>query len=139
MSELLHFPGSAQTVEIVLDAASTDGELALMTLRMPAGAGAPPHRHTQESETLAVREGALEVDVDGVAQTLGPGEAVFLARNVLHGFRSPEGAVVDVLAVPAGLEDFFRVVCTSEAGAPAPDPADVAAALERHGLDFSGA
>ena len=41
MSELRHFLGTEQTIEIVLDGDATGGELALMTLRMPAGAGVP--------------------------------------------------------------------------------------------------
>jgi quercetin dioxygenase-like cupin family protein len=138
MSELRYFAGSEQTIEIVLDAAATGGELALMTLRMPPGAGAPPHRHTLESETLVVREGSLAVEVEGERRELGPGEAVYLACGALHSFTSEAGAVVDVLAVPAGLEEFFRIVSPLEPDAPAPDPAVVAGALERHGLDFSG-
>lgn len=39
---------------------------------------------------------------------------------------------------PAGLEGIVRVVCARAPGAPLPDPADVGAALGRHGLDFSG-
>ena len=139
MSELRHFLGTGQTIEIVLDGDATGGELAVMTLRMPPGAGAPPHRHTQESETLVVREGTLAVSVEGVRRSLAAGEAAHLPRGALHSFVSEEGAVVDVLALPAGLEDFFRAICPLDPDAPAPDPADVAAALERHGLDFSGA
>ena len=138
MSELLYFLGSEQTIEIVLDAAATNGEFALMTLRMPSGSGAPPHRHTRESETFVVREGTLEVELEGEPRLLGAGEAIFLPAGVLHSFASPSGSVVDVLVVPAGLEEFFRVACTTAPGAPPPDEADVAAALVRHGLDFSG-
>jgi len=138
MSELRHFLGTGQTIEIVLDGDSTGGELALMTLRMPAGAGAPPHRHTLESETLVVREGILVVEVEGERRELDPGAAVYLRRGVLHAFVSEGGALVDVLVVPAGLEDFFRTICPLDPDAPAPDPADIAAAVERHGLDFSG-
>ena len=138
MSELRYFLGSEQTIEIVLDAGATGGELALMTLRMPPGAGAPPHRHTLESETLVLREGSLAVEVEGERRDVKPGDAVHLPRSVLHSFVSESGAVVDVLVVPAGLEEFFRTICPLDPDAPAPDPADLAAALERHGLDFSG-
>jgi quercetin dioxygenase-like cupin family protein len=138
MSELRYFPGSTQTIEIVLDGAATGGELALMTLRMPPGAGAPPHRHTLESETLVVREGILAVEVDGERHTLEPGAAVHLRRGVLHSFVSDDGAVVDVLVIPAGLEEFFRTICALEPDAPPADPGVIAAAVERHGLDFSG-
>ena len=138
MSEVRHFLGSTQTIEVVLDGAATGGELALMTLRMPPGAGSPLHRHTLETETLVVRDGLLAVEVEGERRELGPGGAVHLRRGVLHSFVSERGAVVDVLVVPAGLEDFFRTICPLEPDAPAADPAVTAAALERHGLDFSG-
>ena len=105
---------------------------------MPAGAGAPPHRHTRESETLVVRESALEVELAGEPRRLDAGAAIFLPTGVLHAFASPAAAVVDVLAMLTGLEEFFRVACTTEPGAPPPDEANVAAALVRHGLDFSG-
>jgi len=138
VSEIRHFPGSTQTVEIVVDGPATGGELSLMTLRMPSGAGAPPHRHTLESETLVVRDGSLAVEVDGERRKLGPGDAVHLRRGVLHAFVSEGGAVVDVLAVPAGLEEFFRTICALEPDAPPVDPGVIAAAAERYGLDFSG-
>lgn len=138
MSELRYFPGSEQTIEIVLDSAATGAELALMTLRMPPGAGSPLHRHTLETETLVVRDGVLAVEIESERRELGPGAAVHLGRGVLHSFVSEGGAVVDVLVVPAGLEEFFRAICTREPDAPPADPAVIAAAVERHGLDFSG-
>ena len=138
MSELRYFPGSEQTVEIVLDGAATGGALSLMRLRMPPGAGAPLHRHSREDETLIVSEGALWVELEGSERTLGAGEAVFLPRGSLHAFRSDAGAVVAVIASPAGLEDFFRVVCPLGPDDPPPADDDVRAALDRAGLDFSG-
>ena len=138
MTELRYFPGSAQTIEIVLDSAATEGALALLTLRVPPGAGAPPHRHRRESETLLVREGELWVELGGAESTLGPGDAVHLPQGSLHQFRSDRGAVVDVIVVPAGLEDFFRTLCAEDPEAPPPTDDEVAAATERAGLDFSG-
>jgi quercetin dioxygenase-like cupin family protein len=138
VAELRHFPGSEQTIEIVLDGDATGGALALLTLRMPPGAGAPPHRHNRETETLLVREGELTVELGGEERLLGPGEAAFLPQGSLHGFRSDGGAVVDVIAVPAGLERFFRVLCSEDPSAPPPADEDVRAAQEAAGLDFSG-
>ena len=137
MSELLYFLGSEQTIEIVLDGAATNGEPALMTLRMPSGSGAPPHRHTRESETFVVREGTLEVELEGEPRLLGAGEAIFLPAGALHAFASPSLRRRRARGA-GGLEEFFRVACTTAPDAPPPDEADVAAALVRHGLDFSG-
>ena len=138
MSELRHFPGSEQTIEIILDGEDTGGELALMRLKMPPGAGASRHRHLQEAETLVVLDGGLRVELEGVERTLLPGEAIFLPRASLHAFRSDGGAVVEVVTTPAGLEKFFRVACPLEADDPPPAEADLHAALESAGLDFSG-
>jgi quercetin dioxygenase-like cupin family protein len=105
---------------------------------MPPGAGAPPHRHTKEVETLLVREGELWVELEGEARVLGAGAAVFLPQGSLHQFRSDRGAVVDVVAVPARLEEFFRAICPEDPDAPPSPDEDVRAALDRAGLDFSG-
>jgi quercetin dioxygenase-like cupin family protein len=109
-----------------------------MTLHMPPGAGAPPHRHTKETETLLVREGELWVELEGDERVVGPGAAVFVPEGSLHQFRSDAGAVVDVIAVPAGLEEFFRAVCPEDPDDPPPPSEEAQAALVRAGLDFSG-
>ena len=51
----------------------------------------PPHRHVHE-ELLFVREGELEVVMNGQSTRLGPGSCAFMASNDLHGYRNP-GAV----------------------------------------------
>jgi quercetin dioxygenase-like cupin family protein len=139
VSELRFFPGTEQTIEIVLDGAATNGALSLMRLRLPPGAGAPRHRHNREAETLLVADGELVVELDGVERALSAGEAAYLPRGSLHAFRSDGGATVDVVATPAGLEDFFRAVCPLDPDGAPPADEDVRAALERAGLDFSGA
>ena len=123
----------------MLDAEATGGAVSLLTLRMPPGAGAPPHRHHRETETLLVREGDLRVRLAGEEErALGEGEAVFLPLGSLHEFRSEGGAVVDVIAVPGGLEEFFRFLCSEDPDAPPPPDEEVLAVKERLGLDFSG-
>lgn len=139
MTERRYFPGTEQTIEILLDGDATGGALSLMRLRMPPGAGAPKHRHTREAETLLVAKGELWVELEGVERTLGAGEAIFLPQGSLHAFRSDAGAVVDVVATPAGLEKFFRAVCPLTPDEPSPADDAVRAALELAGLDFSGA
>ena len=138
MSELRYFPGTEQTIEILLDGSRTDGALSLMRLRLPPGAGAPRHRHRLEAETLLVVSGELWVELEGQERVLPEGEAIHLPVGSLHAFRSDPGAVVDVIATPAGLEEFFRVVCTTERDGPPPAEDEVRAAFERAELDFSG-
>ncbi len=45
------------------------------------------HRHADE-EVILVREGTLEVTINGVAQKAGPGSVFFFASNDLHGMRN---------------------------------------------------
>jgi mannose-6-phosphate isomerase-like protein (cupin superfamily) len=56
---------------------------------LPGGmAPHPPHRHVHE-ELLFIREGEMEVTVNGEMTRLGPGSCAYLASNDLHGYRNP--------------------------------------------------
>jgi quercetin dioxygenase-like cupin family protein len=46
----------------------------------PGQSTGAPHRHPQE-EMVVVREGTLEVNIDGHRQTAGPGAMIFFAVN----------------------------------------------------------
>ena len=71
---------------------------------LPGGvAPHPPHQHVHE-ELLFVREGEMEVTINGTATRLGPGSCAYLASNDLHGYRN-SGTVPAkyfVLALGAG-------------------------------------
>jgi XRE family transcriptional regulator, regulator of sulfur utilization len=54
--------------------------LHVTTLNPGQNTGAP-HRHPQE-EMVIVKEGTLEISIDGNKQTAGPGAVVFKAANV---------------------------------------------------------
>lgn len=47
----------------------------------------PPHRHPDE-ELIVVKEGSLEVAINGVARQAGAGSVFFFASNDLHGMRN---------------------------------------------------
>jgi XRE family transcriptional regulator, regulator of sulfur utilization len=53
----------------------------------PGKASHPPHKHPNE-EMVIVREGTIEVLVDGQWKPVGPGSVVFNASDVLHGLRN---------------------------------------------------
>ncbi|HEY8690217.1 MAG TPA: cupin domain-containing protein [Chitinophagaceae bacterium] len=46
-----------------------------------------PHQHPEEEMTI-VKEGTVEVLVDGKLQTVGPGSVVFQAANQLHSIKN---------------------------------------------------
>ena len=47
----------------------------------------PPHQH-KHSEFVMVREGSLEFNNDGKLTPVGPGDVVFAASNVMHGWKN---------------------------------------------------
>lgn len=70
----------------------------------------PPHRHPNE-EMIIIRQGTLEVLVNGEWKRVGPGSVVLFASNQLHGLRNvgSDKAIYHVInwktaATPAAVE-----------------------------------
>ena len=53
----------------------------------PGQAPHPPHQHANE-EVLVVKEGTVEFLINGEWKPAGPGSAIFIASNQLHGVRN---------------------------------------------------
>jgi quercetin dioxygenase-like cupin family protein len=53
----------------------------------PGLAPHPPHRHDHE-EMILIREGTLEVTINGRSVNLGPGSVALVASNEDHGWRN---------------------------------------------------
>jgi quercetin dioxygenase-like cupin family protein len=53
----------------------------------PGAAPHAPHRHEHE-EMIMLREGTLEVMIEGNVSTVGPGSVVYAASNELHGWKN---------------------------------------------------
>jgi quercetin dioxygenase-like cupin family protein len=53
----------------------------------PGGMPHPPHHHAHE-ETFMIREGTLEVTIEGKVSRAGPGSVVYVASNQEHGARN---------------------------------------------------
>ena len=83
-------------------------ELHVTTLN-PGQEPHPPHRHPNE-EMVIIREGTVEVLVNGDWKRLGPGSVLFNASNQLHGLRN-------VGAIPA----VYHVINWKTAATPKPD------------------
>lgn len=66
----------------------TLNELELHVTTLPAGATShAPHKHPNE-ELVIVKEGTVEVLVDGQLKRVGPGSVVFNASNQMHSLRN---------------------------------------------------
>jgi quercetin dioxygenase-like cupin family protein len=67
----------------------------------PGGAPHPPHRHTH-SEMWLIREGTVELTVNGTRYRLGPGSVGFVHSNDEHGISNPGLAPATYFVVAIG-------------------------------------
>jgi len=79
-------------------------KLDLHESELPAGAVPhAPHRHVHE-EMLFVREGELEVTINGTATRCGPGSCAYMASNDLHGYRNSGAAPAKYFVLALGTD-----------------------------------
>ena len=116
----------------------TGGALDLFELAVPAGAKVPvPHYHRDYDETVYGLSGALAWTLDGARREVGPGEALFIRRGVVHHFANPHAETARALVVlTPGLVGpaYFREVAALAVPGSPPDPARVREVMLRHGL-----
>jgi len=125
-------------IHFLLEAADTNGSVAMFEFTVPAGARVPlPHSHKHYDETIYGVEGVITFTVEGRTVHIGPGESCFIPRGALHGFNNLKQADAKALAVvtPALLgPDFFKeTAAIVNAGGP-PDLEKLKVVFARHGL-----
>ncbi|GAA4799782.1 hypothetical protein GCM10023200_40820 [Actinomycetospora chlora] len=141
--EALWFLGNLVTVKAA--GADTGGRFAVVEVLHPPGFGPPLHRHRDEHEAFYVLGGTVSFRCDGEVIDGGPGDFVLLPAGRAHTFLvGPDEPFRSlVITSPAGFEGF-----AAEVGAPAArrelpasaavDPAVLAAAAARHGIELLG-
>lgn len=94
--------GTIKLYQILTGDTHTGYRLDLHESELPGG-GVPhaPHRHVHE-ELLFIREGELEVTVNGQVTRLGPGSCAYMASNDLHGYRNPGTAPAKYFVLALG-------------------------------------
>jgi quercetin dioxygenase-like cupin family protein len=125
-------------INFLLEAADTNGSVAMFEFMVPVGAKVPlPHSHQHYDETVYGVEGVLTFTVDGRTVPIGPGESCFIPRGAVHGFKNLNQTDAKALAVvtPALIgPDFFKEsAAIVNAGGP-PDVEKLKAVLAKHGL-----
>jgi mannose-6-phosphate isomerase-like protein (cupin superfamily) len=97
---------------------STGG--ALSVFETSIGAGPPLHVHDREDECFYVLDGELSVRCGGDAFDAVAGSFVFLPRGRPHRFwATGQPARLLLIAVPGGIEDYFREINTASSEAEA--------------------
>jgi quercetin dioxygenase-like cupin family protein len=71
------------------------------TTLLPGVASHPPHRHAH-SEMWLIREGTVEITVNGAKQELGPGSVGFVESNDEHGIKNVGKAAATYFVVAVG-------------------------------------
>src|SRR6185436_12339776 len=99
-------------VKFLLEAADTNGSVAMFEFTVPVGARVPvPHSHKQYDETIYGVEGVLTFTVEGKAVEIGAGTCCFIPRGAVHGFNNLKQTDAKALAIvtPALIgPDFFN-------------------------------
>lgn len=125
-------------VRFLLESKDTNGQLAAFEFSVPAGAKVPvPHSHDRYDETIYGLAGAMTFTVNGQSKDITVGEALFIPRSAVHGFRNLHTTTAKALAVvtPAliGPEFFREVAVIVNAGGP-PDMERIKTVMLKHGL-----
>lgn len=96
--------GTIELYQILTGRTHTGYKLDLHESDLPPGAiPHPPHRHMHE-ELLLVRQGEMEVMLDGKWTRLGPGSCAYMASNDLHGYRNSSNAVAKYFVLALGTD-----------------------------------
>jgi quercetin dioxygenase-like cupin family protein len=89
--------------------------LCVMDVTLVPGGGHPFHRHPDQEEIIWVREGRIEQWLGDAKHELGPGEAVYIPRDVVHASFTvgDETAKLSVILTPTAGDDGYSVVDVS--------------------------
>jgi mannose-6-phosphate isomerase-like protein (cupin superfamily) len=81
-------PNNAEIRDVLKGKLATGESLEVHeTTLPPGGAPHPPHRHVH-SEMWLIREGTVEITVNGASYRLGPGSVGFVRSNDEHGIKN---------------------------------------------------
>ena len=75
--------------------------VSLNFVTFPPRSGFPAHVHPEEQVSI-VREGEMEIEIDGVWRSVGPGDVIVFPPNVPHAGRTTDSGcrLIDIFAPP---------------------------------------
>jgi len=128
----------ALTVRFHVDADESGGSVSVFECDVPANAQMPaPHSHDGFDETVFGLDGVTTFTVGGGHTDLNPGDALFIPRRVIHGFKNSSDVDARFLAIKstgALGSGYFRDVADVLAGGGPPDVEAIGEVMRRHGL-----
>lgn len=114
---------------LLIGSEASGGSLTIVASQALAGDEAPLHVHHHVDECFLVLGGHYAVTCGDDRFDAGPGDLVYLPAGVPHAYRvGDQPANKLIIAVPAGLEDFFRDLGR--------DGLDMDELQHRHGITF---
>ena len=105
-------PGDMYT--FLVTGEESGGSLFALDCLVGAGGGPPPHRHLAENELFMITEGSISFTAGDETRSVSAGQSVFVPRGARHLYRNEGTTPARMIAVytPAGMEGWFREVCT---------------------------
>jgi quercetin dioxygenase-like cupin family protein len=105
-------PGDLYT--FLVTGEESGGSMFALDCLVGAGGGPPPHRHLAEDELFTITDGGITFTFGEETRTLSAGDSVFVPRGTRHFYRHEASTAARMIAVytPAGMEGWFREVCT---------------------------
>jgi len=104
----LAYTGGAE-LAVILDAATTGGQLTVMDSHSLPGDASPVHVHSRDDEAFLLIDGRMTIWVGEARYRLRPGGIAFLPRGIPHAVRCDTACRALLLSTPAGpQESVFR-------------------------------
>ena len=109
--------------KVLLRSEETGGHMSVIEIVVPPHSAGPPLHTHDFDEAFYLLEGELIFQVDEELMTRGPGELLFVPRNVAHALANHTDAPARYVLVctPAGFERHWARVAAEAAGAEPPD------------------
>src|SRR5215469_14160104 len=97
-------------VDVQLTASLTDGHVGMWYWTSRRGAPSPWHVHHREDEQFLVVEGGFRFCIQDERFDAGPGDRIFLPREIPHAYLATSDAAGVGMVTPGGFEAFFTEV-----------------------------